>query len=198
MILIPELKKILILIPRTGSTSLKTAVLEKYKKSICLYRHMEADGVPYGYDRWEKIGVVRDPVIRLWSLYKFLKTINGDYHPPYIDAMNDSVRDITFSEWIIKNKTVFTNPYDSGGSDKYFPYYSVLHSLPENRKSQFIYLRPDLGTKVFKYENLDMLALNLSIDIKRLNETPSDPVPCLSDEALDHISRFFSWDISVF
>ncbi|MBL3684559.1 hypothetical protein F2981_16960 [Sinorhizobium meliloti] len=46
--------------------------VEKYPRSTLIYRHMEADGVPAGYDRWRKVGVVRHPVERLWSLYKFL------------------------------------------------------------------------------------------------------------------------------
>ena len=73
MILIPEIETIVILVPRTGSGSLKRAILKTYSKAHVLYRHMEADGVPHGYDRWRRVGVARNPLDRLWSLYKFCK-----------------------------------------------------------------------------------------------------------------------------
>jgi hypothetical protein len=68
-----------ILTPRTGTRALKRAIAERYPQSFMLYRHMEADGVPQGYDRWPKIGVVREPVARLWSLYKYLKRFGLDF-----------------------------------------------------------------------------------------------------------------------
>lgn len=51
MILIPEIQTVVILVPRTGSGSLRRAVAAKYPQSILLYRHMEADGVPAGHDK---------------------------------------------------------------------------------------------------------------------------------------------------
>lgn len=83
MILIPNLKVVLILVPRTGSGSLKRAVLNQYPDALLLYRHMEADGVPQGYDRWQKVGVLRNPQDRLWSLYKFLWALLDYGNPPF-------------------------------------------------------------------------------------------------------------------
>ena len=194
MILIPELEKILILTPRTGTTSFKNAILDKYPMSMLLYRHMEADGVPCGYDRWQKIGVVRHPTERLWSLYKYLKTFDGDYEPAYIKAMNDSVQNMDFSEWILNNEAVFTNPYMTG-SDRFIVRYSVRHHIPETRKSQFMYLRPDLGTWIFKFTELHRLASELVVEIDKFNDTPKEPVPCLTDEARKHIVKYLSWDL---
>lgn len=51
MILIPELETVVILVPRTGSGSLRRAIAEAYPSSMLVYRHMEADGIPAGYDR---------------------------------------------------------------------------------------------------------------------------------------------------
>jgi hypothetical protein len=45
VILIPEIETIVLLVPRTGSGSLRKAIAAKYPKSVLLYRHMEADGV---------------------------------------------------------------------------------------------------------------------------------------------------------
>ena len=71
-----------------------------------LYRHMEADGVPHGYDRWRKVGVVRNPVDRLWSLYKYLQRFGLDWcaehDETYTARMRASVEQ-PFEQWLIGN-----------------------------------------------------------------------------------------------
>ncbi|TPI86398.1 hypothetical protein [Mesorhizobium sp. B2-8-9] len=202
MIIVPEIQTVVILVPRTGSGSLRRAIAAKYPGSVLLYRHMEAEGVPAGYDRWQKVGVLRDPVQRLWSLYKFCQRFrekfgeHSDQEQAHVDAIVQSV-DMPFSEWIVNNQLPFTNPYDSSGRGRFWPQYTVRHSLPENRKSQFVYLRPDLGTKVYPYSGLGTLYQELGIaDLFRTNSTPPSPAPQLSDEAKDHVRRFFAWDFA--
>jgi hypothetical protein len=195
MILIPEIETVVILVPRTGSTSLKNVIANTYPKSILLYRHMEADGIPQGYDRWRKVGVVRNPIDRLWSLYKFLTDFNGNYNLAYIAAMRESVR-VPFDRWITNNKVVFTSPYASDGSPDFYPRYAVRHLLPENLKSQFLYLRPDLGTDVIRYGDKSRLERSLKINIDRFDRVTSrsTPIPTLSQDAYDHVCRVFQWD----
>lgn len=196
MILIPELQIVVILVPRTGSGSLRRAVAARYPQSMLIYRHMEADGVPQGYDRWQKVGVVRHPVHRLWSLYKFLSDFNSKTHDPaYTAAMRNSVR-APFSEWIVHNETVFTSPYDRGGRGRFYPDFTVRHPVPENQKSQFVYLRPDLGTKISHYTRVDQLYALLDVDPGRVNTTRSEPPPELSAEAQEHVARWFAWDLA--
>ncbi len=48
MIIIPELTTVVVCPPRTGSTSLKDAILERYTEAFMLYRHMEANQIPMG------------------------------------------------------------------------------------------------------------------------------------------------------
>ena len=195
MYLIPEIETVLILVPRTGSGSLRRAVAERYPAAKMIYRHMEACGVPKGYDRWRKVGIVRNPLDRLWSLYKFMASYQNDEHDPaYVQSMNDSAS-IPFSDWIIGNQTVFTSPYDSAGLGRFFPEYTVNHPLPENRKSQFVYLRPDLGTQIFQYDNLMHFADTLDIKLGIHNETGKLEIPKISLKAGDHINRFFAWDL---
>jgi hypothetical protein len=196
VILIPEIETVVILTPKVASGSLRRAIVAQYPQAVLLYRHMEADGVPHGYDRWQKIGVVREPVARLWSLYKFLADFDGPHEPAYLAAMRTSVR-MPFSEWVVENQTVFTSPYDSAGSDRFFPRYTVMHSLPETRKSQFVYLRPDLGTKVYRYDDLAALERRLDITLSATtNRTKPVPIPMLTPAAQTHIERFFRWDIA--
>jgi len=196
MILIPEIEKVLILVPRTGSGTLRRAVLERYPQAMQVYRHMEADGVPQGYDRWQKIGVVRNPLDRLWSLYKFLRTFGLEhrrYEHAYTKAQRDSVA-MPFNTWILQNQTVFTSPYDTAGRSRFWPQFCVLHPIPENTKSQYLYLRPDLGTDIWRYERLDALAAVLDISLDRHNATEPTPPPAISAEAQDYMDRVFKWD----
>lgn len=197
MILIPEIEAVLILTPRAASSSLRHAIAAAYPASTMIYRHMEADGVPAGYDRWRRVGLVRHPVDRLWSLYKFLKDLGGPHDPAYIASMRRSV-ERPFDDWILNNEVVFTSPYDSAGLGRFFPAYTVRHPLPENRKSQFVYLRPDLGTEVLAYGDRDDLrrALGVVLPDERRNATGAPNWPSLSAEAEDHVRRFFHWDLN--
>ncbi len=195
MILIPELETVVILVPRTGSGSLRRAIAARYPRAMMIYRHMEADGVPPGYDRWRRVGVVRHPIDRLWSLYKFLQTFDGDHDPDYIRAMRSSV-DWPFEQWLLHNRMVFTSPYDSTGGMRFWPFFTVRHPLPENRKSQFIYLRPDLGTEVYRFDDIKRLAGLLRIELPRCHETPPEPTPPLAARAREYVARVFAWDLS--
>lgn len=197
MILIPEIETVIILVPRTGSGSLRRAVAKRYPQSMQIYRHMEADGIPHGYDRWRKIGVVRHPVERLWSLYKFMKTYSNSsvHHPDYIAKLRRSAG-VPFDDWLIHNETAFTDPYDLHDPNLFRPYFTVLHSMAENRKSAFIYLRPDLGTEVYRFQHLHRLAreLDLAATFGHENQTSEDRPPPLTLEAQGYIRRAFAWD----
>lgn len=199
MLIVPEIQTVVLLVPRTGSRSLKNALLEKYPQAFLLYRHMEADGVPQGYDRWRRVGIVRKPVDRLWSLYKYLKDFGiawaVDHDTAYTTAMRKSV-EVPFEEWLLHNELVFTSPYDSRGNGRFYPAYCCRHPLPENRKSQFMYLRPDLGTKVVRYEDADHLFHDLSISPVALNKTERTQMPELSPVALDYVQKWFAWDFA--
>lgn len=199
MIIIPERELVVILTPRTGTRSLKRAIAQRYPQSMMLYRHMEADGVPQGYDRWLKVGVVRDPVSRLHSLWKYLQNFGLtflQYHDEtYTTRMRASVA-VPFEDWLLYNELPFTSPYDSAGLGRFFPGYAVRHPLPENRKSQFVYLRPDLGTRIFQFSQLNELHAFLDVYPARENGTEQIPMQELSDEGRAYVERWFAWDIS--
>lgn len=197
MILIPELEKILILVPRAGSTSLKDAVLKKWPNAIMLYRHMEADGVPMGYDNWEKVGIVRHPVARLWSLYNYLRDfgLNGKYENDYAERMRNSVANRSFDDWLINNSVVFTTQYYPDFRNV-TPKYTIRHQVPENIKSQYITLRPDLGTRIFRMEDLKLLANELDVVLEHKNAANKTAgVPAIGLEATRHIQKHFAWDL---
>lgn len=197
MILIPEIETVVILVPRTGSSSLRRAVVARYPKAMMIYRHMEADGVPAGYDMWPKIGVVRHPVDRLWSLYKFLGTFGGAHDPSYIADMRRQV-ERPFADWLLNNETVFTSPYDRANQGRYYPQFNVRHPIPENRKSQWMYLRPDLGTTVYPFRKLRDLERRLDVTLEdRHNVTDRALCPPIGGEATEYLRRVFDWDFSM-
>ncbi len=199
MILIPDLETVIILVPRTGTRALKRGIAARWPNAIHLYRHMEADGVPQGYDRWRKVGVVRHPVERLWSLYKYLQRFGIDHcqehEAAYTAAMRASV-DRPFDDWLLHNERPFTSPYDSAGLGRFYPFYCCRHPLPENRKSQWVYLRPDLGTQIFTHDNIGDLHDLLDVETPTINGTAPTLPPLLSDAAQAYVNRWFSWDFT--
>ncbi|HEY2178052.1 MAG TPA: hypothetical protein VGH15_05670 [Caulobacteraceae bacterium] len=196
MILVPEIKTVFLLVPRTGSGSLRRAIAAKFPRSMLLYRHMEADGVPAGYDTWRKVGFVREPVERLWSVYKFMRDFAGDHDPAYIASLRTSAAK-PFDNWLVDNEIVFTSPYDRAGQGRFFAEFTVRHPLPENRKSQWLTLRPDLGTAVYPFEHLPAFARGLGLDLGAHNATVGKiHPPTLGAEALDYVRRVFAWDFA--
>lgn len=194
MLIIPEIETVIILVPRTGSGSLRKAVAAAYPKTMQLYRHMEADGVPPGYDHWPRWGVVRHPLDRLWSLFKFLQgDISGDYEPAWIEKMKQAANR-PFEDWLMNNDVPFTHPYDSSGEGRFFPRYTVRHPIAENRKSQRLYLRPDLNTNIIRYEKLDSFANFLGVRLGTENSSPVLATPRLSIDAERYMRRWFAWD----
>lgn len=201
MIIIPEIETVVILVPRTGTGALRRAISATYPGSMLIYRHMEADGVPLGYDRWRRVGVVRNPLDRLWSLYHFLRTFGDTEHQrrhdaAYIGKMRCQAEGY-FDDWLIHNEIVFTAPYDSAYRGRFFPHYSVRHALPENRKSQFLYLRPDLGTEVFLYDQVADLHRELGVIPERFNGSNAAQPPRLCDLSIEaglYLRSAFAWD----
>ncbi len=196
MIIIPEIETIVILPPKTASTSVIKAIKKRYDNSFQLYRHMEADGIPFGYDRWKKVGIVRNPIERLWSLYWYCKSVERFGFEEYQEKIRKSV-DRSFEDWILNNEIIFTDPNSSRDPLEYFPKYAILHAIPENRKSQYIYLRPDLGTKIFLYNEIEKFEEELDIRLSKLNITSKENIPTISMEVQNFINRYHKWDLLI-
>lgn len=198
MILVPEIKTVVILVPRTGTRSLKAALAARYPSSMLIYRHMEADGVPHGYDRWQKVGVVRHPVDRLWSLYKYLQRFGLDWCAEHDETYTAQMRasvSVPFEDWLLNNDLPFTTPYDRAGLGRFYPAYCCRHPVPENRKSQFMYLRPDLGTQIYRFCDLGALFERLDVAPPHINGTAAAATPALSPAAQAYVDRWFAWDL---
>lgn len=209
MLIVPELEKVFILVPRTGSGSFYREMRRVYPRSMLLYRHMEADGCPRGYDRWERIGFVRHPLARLVSLYTFLQTFGGGAQVQGGQASKDAQRireqaNRPFIDWLRNNDAPFTTPLSPNGDGAYWPVLSRINPLPENKLSQFDYLRPDLGTTIWKFENLRRHMSMLGLDIHQVSNNTRTVekigshrrahVP-LDEGVNEHISTYCRWDL---
>jgi hypothetical protein len=75
--------------------------------------------------------------------------------------------------------------------------YAPKGSILSGNQHQYLYLRPDLGTEVFQYREISRpeRALDCPQPEKRENATSRLAYPTLTDEARDHICRFFAWDL---
>ena len=68
---------------------------------------------------------------------------------------------------------------------------------PESRKSQYEYLRPDLGTQILSFEHeLGTLFDMLGIDEIRTHQTPIEPAPC-EQHAQAFMRTYHAWDIGM-
>ena len=150
MIIIPELKIVLVQPPRTGSTSLREAIMAKYPKAMNIYRHMERSGVPMGYENWRVVCQMRPALPRLRSLYRYMKNpistgngINAEWK-----AAVQADTDRPFSEWLTDGVHPFALQGDRN-SPHFNPFYGTdvgaNLELPIARRSVWFWARPDLG-----------------------------------------------------
>lgn len=195
MLVVPELHAIFIFPPRTGSDTLCLELMRMHPNAFLLYRHGEADLVPPGYESWRKVGFVRHPFARLWSLFKYCATMPDiQAHPALeqeIARVAQSVQGKSFEQWVLTNEELFL-PADSG-----IPILHQKHHIPETRKSQEVYLRPDLGTVILRFQDLPehMGAWGLDASKKR-GSTPSPAVPKMTKKLKKHMLKYFPWDMA--
>ena len=200
MLIVPELQTVFILVPRTGTGTLHREIRRVYPNAMLLYRHMEADGVPQGYDRWKRVGVVRHPLMRLESLYSFMKSFGGGSS---VQHNADTLRVRTqvsrpFKDWLLNNEQPFTTPADLSGEGAYWPVLSKRDPSPENKRSQFSYLRPDLGTTLWRFEDLGIMLREYGLDptvIKNSSSDKSSNNGMCDPEIREHIYRYCAWDL---
>lgn len=197
MLFLPEIQTIFIFPPRTGSSSLARQASAIFPRSFLLYRHMEADGVPVGYESWRKVGFVRHPLARLWSLFKYCSSNESfillkKVIPEEVERVRKSVEGKTFEQWVLTNREPFL-PKNST-----LPYLYQLHHESETRKSQHVYLRPDLGTVVLKFEDLKKHMEGLGLNPQSVDAgTPQLPFPKMTPALRKHMKKYFEWEMSL-
>lgn len=181
MLIIPELKKVLIQPPRTASTSLRQAVAQRYPKTISLYRHMEWAGVPQGYERYTPVYISRHPVLRLHSLWRYMRHASKDTCPnatqDWIDRQNkDADRD--FVDWVLNSKELFND----AGTSPDGAYYSTFRSVPASRKGFWHFMADKRGVYP-KY--MEVLDFRDAFDVLDLEEVHRNAAPGREEHTLE-------------
>lgn len=196
MLIVPEKHTIFILPPRTGSSSLHTAVRQTFPQSFMLYRHAERPAIPAGYESYRVLGFVRHPLARMWSLYKFLCCLDPATSATWVQThLVETVEHVQkfkgFEDWLLHNDRPFL-PKGIGHPGLYQQVYD-----PENGKSQWDYLRPDLGTEVLHFQDLRGWMEHWGLPAVHLNGTQRTYLPTLSRKGERHLEQFMEWELSL-
>lgn len=199
MIIIPELETVLLQPPRTGTTSIREAVLKKYPKAFAPYRHMEYAGIPVGYERWRVVCQVRNPYQRMVSLFNYMKNpeVREDTDPVWIEKVKAETT-LGFSHWLRNGSFVFANPAASDAKP-FRPRHMCLYPLPEQQKSQSFYGK--FANSFLYFENLALDAekfLNIdAADIPVRGSTDNLPYD-FSVEDIKFMYKWHAWDIFIY
>lgn len=137
MIAVPELKTIFITPPRTASSSLREELPKSFPKTSIISCHGEFNLIPSCFSDYKVVGVVRDPIERLNSLYNFIKNVDENrFLAGHIGALKEEQASLTFVEWLFYSKVPFTLPLLD---DQFNPRYNVHNILPESQKTYEMY-----------------------------------------------------------
>lgn len=196
MLIVPEKRTIFILPPRTGSSSLHAAVQEQYPQAFMLYRHAERTAIPPGYEGYRVMGFVRHPLARMWSLYKFLCCLDPATSARWVqNELVEAVEHVQkfkgFEDWMVNNQRLFL-PANTGHPGLY-----QKHYIPENWKSQGLYLAPELGTEVLFFPDLAKWFDAWGLPPMRVNETQNSVPPRIGREASEHLEQWMRWEIEL-
>jgi hypothetical protein len=196
MLIVPEHNAIFIFPPRTGSTTLHYAIRDVCPLSILLYRHAERDAIPPGFEAFKVFGFVRHPLARMWSLYKFLCQLDPEKSATWaqgqVMTLLESVQGKTFETWLLHNEELFL-PAMTGHPGLY-----QRHYMPETTKSQWHYLRPDLGTEILPFADLANWMQHLGIPATHLNKTTHRlAMPELTKNISKHLEAHMLWELEM-
>lgn len=200
MIVIPELKKVVIMPPRSGSTSLKKTLLEVYKQAYCPHRHGEAImAFQYIEGDWTFVYCLRDPVARLKSLWRYMQNVSPQRNPnapPWWIREQNIDADKPFSDWVFESKSKFSSPDHEGDT-----YHAVAWQMPAAHKSATQYLRGIVSypLQVLRaYNENDLAAVLHVVGVPRINSsTPSKWDDSVTADALSAIKMHHHMDYSL-
>lgn len=209
MLVIPDLKKVVIMPPRTGSTALKKLVMEVYPATVCPHRHGEVlmfnEGGrhvrQFGHRPYEYsfVYMLRDPVERMKSLWRYMQNVNPQRNPAapewWIRQQNQDA-DKPFSDWVMQSTSLFSAPYDANDD-----YYCCAIQVPAVHKSAAQYLR-GLGNRKLEViraynedDMIDVLQIGGMSNIN--NSTPSIWDDTVTPEALASIKMHHAVDYAL-
>lgn len=196
MLIIPELKTVVLQPPRTGTSSLKSAVLDKYEDAFLLYRHMEYAGIPAGYESWRVISQVRNPFTRMESLFQYMSApkLKANTDPEWLERTKAETR-YGFEHWLLHSQYLFANPNPSE-FNAFRPRYNVSFPFIEQRKTQAYYTKN--ADVLLQFEKIESEARRLlAVDIPHLMESERVDVEWTM-KAVEHMVNWHAWDVGYY
>lgn len=211
MIIIPEISAIYVRVPGNEDGSFSQAILNRYSQARILYNQMEVDGIPIEYKHFEKFGIVRDPIERLWNFYNDHKYKEAT---PFSQTIyGPGVKDYDFETWVLLSTACFgaeTHPRKTREGNTLYEPNAIIHHIPENQKSQYFYLMPTSGASyqsdeaaapanneigLFPHSHIQNFAQAMGIKELVCQENRYGPAPEIHAELTRlAFQKFFAWD----
>jgi hypothetical protein len=173
--------------PRTGSGSIKTALL-KISGSEEIGHHREACTIPDACLGYRVFGLVRNPIDRLHSIWRYTRHVMA-MRSPHRQALRDEAQ-VDFDTWLRTATLSFT-----GGDNKGTCYETALEIQEiDGGQGSYLLSHPRIRPAIFRFEDFantliaiaDIIGEELWIE-QRKNVAPHEPVPPISASALDRI-----------
>ena len=205
MLIIPELKSVVIMPPRSGSTALRAALKAQYEQATAPFRHGEVAMlryIPQVTDEWSVVYMLRDPMSRMQSLWRYMHEVNEVRNARAPKEWIDRVRkdaDRPFQDWLLNSTELFNEskakPFDGTPEAAYCTYWQV----PAARKDATWFLRG------VKRGQLKVCKFACDADYKKhLGISWSDIIMANSSEprkaecgifGFSHINNYFATDL---
>lgn len=197
MFIIPELKKVVIVPPRTASTSLRNAVRDKYPKAMILYRHGEWGLVPSGYETYTPVYVLRHPVERLHSLWRYMGAVDKERCPNAPAEWLKRVRedaDRPFKDWLLYSEELFND----GDNSPDGAHYHTLFKCPAARKSAAQFLCEAKNVEIVRFGEYDDYVQKLGVSkLPWVNSAPDKDRPVVDEEMTEFLFKWHEDDLKL-
>lgn len=181
MLIIPELKKVVITPPRSGSTALRALIRDKYEHATSPFRHGEvamlghcklveqvADG------EWSIVYILRDPFQRMISLWRYMHDVsytrNARAPKEWVDRINKDA-DREFNDWLWNSTELFNESNAKPGDGSVESQYCTFFNVPATRKSagEFLRYAPNRSVELVRFLNNEDYKRVLGIDMNGIN-----------------------------
>jgi hypothetical protein len=177
MIVIPELQKVVIMPPRSGSTALKAALLGTYPLAYAPYRHGEWMMVNHLRDSsvartYTAVYPLRDPLQRMISLWRYMQDVSPQRNPRAPQEWIDRVRadaSRTFTHWLHTSNELFNESRASPNDGSPESYYCTWFSVPAARKDARYFLQDCPAFEMLRFGDVRDYKSMLGIEIPALD-----------------------------
>lgn len=181
MLIVPELKKVVITPPRSGSTALRALIREKYEHATSPFRHGEVAMLGHcelfeqvSDGEWSIVYILRDPLQRMISLWRYMHDVsytrNARASKEWVDRINKDA-DRPFNDWLWNSTELFNESNAKPGDWSVGSQYCTFFNVPATRKSaaQFLRYAPDRSVEIVNFLDSKAYKRVLGVNPQRLD-----------------------------